>query len=167
MNDYYTVEKCREILQVESGASEKEIKKAYAKLVRQYPPEKDPEGFKEIRKAYEKLMKVAKTDNIQESEGEEIVIDPYLFYGRVISDYKINSTSNFKMVLTLAWYFCEDNNYSKAIEVLKAGINHTTKDSSLNLIYFMELLEISAGIKEVISVLLDEEKNADKTKLAL
>lgn len=44
-----------EILGVSRDADEKEIKKAYFKLVRQFSPEKDPEKFKEIREAYEYL----------------------------------------------------------------------------------------------------------------
>lgn len=42
-------------LGVERSASEAEIKQAYFALVRQHPPERDPEGFKRIRAAYEKL----------------------------------------------------------------------------------------------------------------
>lgn len=47
-NDY-------EILGVSAGADQKEIKRAYFKLVRQFSPEKDPERFQEIRGAYERL----------------------------------------------------------------------------------------------------------------
>ncbi|MGH9751358.1 MAG: J domain-containing protein [Blastocatellia bacterium] len=43
------------ILGVERTASESEIKQAYFALVREHPPERDPEGFKRIRVAYEKL----------------------------------------------------------------------------------------------------------------
>jgi curved DNA-binding protein CbpA len=43
------------ILGVERTASESEIKQAYFALVREHPPERDPEGFKRIRAAYEKL----------------------------------------------------------------------------------------------------------------
>jgi curved DNA-binding protein CbpA len=43
------------ILGVERAASESEIKQAYFALVREHPPERDPEGFKRIRAAYEKL----------------------------------------------------------------------------------------------------------------
>lgn len=42
-------------LGVERTASESEIKQAYFALVREHPPERDPEGFKRIRAAYEKL----------------------------------------------------------------------------------------------------------------
>ena len=44
-----------EILGLEEGADEKEIKRAYFKLVRQFTPEKAPERFQEIREAYENL----------------------------------------------------------------------------------------------------------------
>lgn len=37
------------------GASPREIKRAYFDLVREYPPEEQPESFKLIRAAYEKL----------------------------------------------------------------------------------------------------------------
>lgn len=50
MKDYY------EILGVAETAAKNEIKKAYFGLVRQYPPEKEPEKFKEYRKAYEVLF---------------------------------------------------------------------------------------------------------------
>ena len=45
-----------EILGVSPDASEKEIKRAYFKLIREHSPEEDPEGFKEIRMAYEMMM---------------------------------------------------------------------------------------------------------------
>lgn len=44
-----------EILGIEENADEKEIKKAYFRLIRKYSPEKDPERFQEIREAYERL----------------------------------------------------------------------------------------------------------------
>lgn len=44
-----------EVLELNPGASEKEIKKAYFKGVREHPPDKEPESFKEIRAAYETL----------------------------------------------------------------------------------------------------------------
>ena len=44
-----------EDLGVTPEADEREIKKAYFRLVRKHPPEKDPEKFKLIREAYETL----------------------------------------------------------------------------------------------------------------
>lgn len=49
MNTYY------EILGIQPGASQIEIKKAYFKMIRQYSPETDPEQFQKIREAYEYL----------------------------------------------------------------------------------------------------------------
>lgn len=43
------------ILGVSRQASEVEIKRAYFQLVREYPPEHEPEKFQEIRAAYEQL----------------------------------------------------------------------------------------------------------------
>ena len=43
------------VLGVNRNATETEIKQAYFALVREHPPERDPEGFKRIRAAYEKL----------------------------------------------------------------------------------------------------------------
>jgi curved DNA-binding protein CbpA len=44
-----------QVLGIERDASEPEIKRAYFTLVREHPPERDPEGFKRIRAAYEQL----------------------------------------------------------------------------------------------------------------
>ena len=47
------------ILGVEQKAGDEEIRKAYLKLVRQYPPDQNKEVFQKISKAYE-LIKNAK-----------------------------------------------------------------------------------------------------------
>ena len=49
MPDYFR------ILELEPGASQQEIKKAYFRLIREHSPDKDPEGFMKIREAYEQL----------------------------------------------------------------------------------------------------------------
>ncbi len=43
------------VLGVLRGAAPREIKRAYFSLVREYPPEENPDVFKIIRAAYEKL----------------------------------------------------------------------------------------------------------------
>lgn len=43
------------VLQVARNADEKTIKQAYFRLVREFPPEQEPERFQEIRAAYEQL----------------------------------------------------------------------------------------------------------------
>jgi curved DNA-binding protein CbpA len=42
-------------LGIEPSATQAEVKQAYFTLVREHPPERDPEGFKRIRAAYEKV----------------------------------------------------------------------------------------------------------------
>lgn len=44
-----------EILELSETASDAEIKKAYLKKVRQYPPEHAPEKFQQVRDAYEAI----------------------------------------------------------------------------------------------------------------
>lgn len=56
----------REVLGVSADAGQKEIKKAYFKLVRQFSPEKDPERFQEIRGAYERLQQGETRDRDKE-----------------------------------------------------------------------------------------------------
>jgi len=43
------------ILGLENQADEAEIKQAYFRKVREFPPEREPQKFQEIRQAYEKL----------------------------------------------------------------------------------------------------------------
>ena len=69
-NDY-------EILGVPVGADQKEIKRAYFKLVRQFSPEKDPERFQEIRGAYERLTQEKNRDKEESGLSMEIVDDPF------------------------------------------------------------------------------------------
>jgi len=60
------------VLGVENDASEAEIKQAYFALVREHPPEGDPDGFKRIRAAYEKLR----------AGGERAETDLFLIEGK-------------------------------------------------------------------------------------
>ena len=50
MKDYYS------ILEIPKSALKTEIKKAYFRMVRKYPPDRFPEDFKKIREAYEVLF---------------------------------------------------------------------------------------------------------------
>ncbi|HIQ22756.1 MAG TPA: J domain-containing protein [Planctomycetes bacterium] len=44
-----------QVLGLDSGSSEQEIRQRYLVLVRQFPPDRDPQRFAEIREAYDKL----------------------------------------------------------------------------------------------------------------
>src|SRR5437762_2662858 len=66
------------VLGLERDASEAEIKRAYFTLVREHPPERDPDGFKRIRAAYEQLKtssERAGTDLLL-IEGSSDTMDP-------------------------------------------------------------------------------------------
>jgi curved DNA-binding protein CbpA len=43
------------MLGIDRQADEAEIKRAYFRLVREYPPEREPEKFQQVRAAYEQL----------------------------------------------------------------------------------------------------------------
>jgi tetratricopeptide (TPR) repeat protein len=49
-----------QILEINKEANDEDVKKAYVKLVRQHPPDIDPEAFIKVRKAYENLKNPAK-----------------------------------------------------------------------------------------------------------
>jgi preprotein translocase subunit SecA len=66
------------VLQLEQGADKQAVKKAYFKLIRQYPPEKFPEKFKEIREAYEFLQDEVNIAQMQKSiQLPEEFVKPY------------------------------------------------------------------------------------------
>ena len=50
-----TVAEMYRLLELKEGAGPAEVKKAYFRLIRKFPPEKDPEAFQQLRKAYEAL----------------------------------------------------------------------------------------------------------------
>jgi curved DNA-binding protein CbpA len=43
------------VLGLQRGAELRQVKRAYFRLVREYPPEEEPEAFKKLRAAYEQL----------------------------------------------------------------------------------------------------------------
>lgn len=65
MNDKIESQDPYAVLGVARSAESDEIKRAYFRLVRAYPPEREPERFKEIRSAYERIntpQRRARTD---------------------------------------------------------------------------------------------------------
>lgn len=63
-----------EILGVEKNATDQEIKKAYNKRLRKYPPEKEADKYKEIREAYDTLRDKERRKNYDAyfEHGDEI-----------------------------------------------------------------------------------------------
>lgn len=68
---------CYEVLGLDPEAGADEIKRAYFRLVRLHPPEKDPEQFQQIRHAYE-ILKDAPSDSLQLSFP--VPTDPTVLY---------------------------------------------------------------------------------------
>lgn len=87
-----------EILGIEKNVTSQEIKKAYNKLLRKYPPEKEPEKYKEIREAYDTLRDEERRKNY----------DAYFNHGTEIQ--KLEKEAN---------ELIEQENYSKAETILK------------------------------------------------
>lgn len=79
-----------EVLGIEITNDEKEIKKAYARLIRKYSPENSPEKFSEISKAYKVLsnaeyreryikeLKLGKSFEVLINEFEDAILDENL-----------------------------------------------------------------------------------------
>ena len=87
-----------EILGVSPNATNQEIKKAYNKLLRKYPPEKETEKYKEIREAY---------DTLKDNDSRKNY-DAYFQYGNEITLLEKEANE-----------FIEKEEYSKAETTLK------------------------------------------------
>ncbi len=96
-----------QILNIPKNASQDEIKKAYYKLVRQFPPEKQPEQFKKIRSAYQTLKdskQKIQYDEMQKAEKYSAEITMLSAEGmKAIEESNWNiAIQKFKHILALA-----------------------------------------------------------------
>lgn len=120
MNPYYKT------LEIEQGADRQTIKKAYFKMIRKYPPDKNPAEFKKIREAYEYLQK---EENLLQLEWVETIPPEFeMPYYQVLEYHKNKQLDNAialcveilkisKMLpfqVLLATYYNENRNYGKA-----------------------------------------------------
>ena len=71
---------CWEVLGIEPTSDKKEIKKAYARLLKQYHPEENPEEFKQIQEAYQHCLhpdqEVESVSYKQEVRTENMEVEP-------------------------------------------------------------------------------------------
>lgn len=83
------LEELYSILEIDSDATEKDIKRAYARKVAKHHPEEDPDGWKKIHDAYTTLLEINKTRNDYQK-----LADVYSKLGSVTSDNIINPVIN-------------------------------------------------------------------------
>ncbi len=78
-----------EILQIESTTDEKAIKKAYAKLSREYHPQEHPEEFKNLKAAYKEAINYAKRHkSLEEKAIDQKAIEEKAINEKAIDDKK-------------------------------------------------------------------------------
>lgn len=139
------MENLYDILEIDKNASKKEIKLAYVKLLRMYPPEQNNDKFQNIRKAYE-ILSNEKSRNEYDAffeHGDEIkelekIAEEYLIQGefkKAIIQYKkiliINPNLNFaKNSLGLALAY--DNQLDKALEQFKELLEIDKENATYN-----------------------------------
>ncbi|SHF12029.1 J domain-containing protein [Caloramator proteoclasticus] len=141
MQNYY------EILQIKKGASSEEIKKAYARLLRKYHPERDEENFKRIREAYEILSNPEKRreydfqleygdeflETLQEVE-ELIELEEYEEAIGKLKRMTFIKPDDERIWVKLAEVYSKDGRIEEATEILQKALNYINNSA---LIYFM------------------------------
>ena len=93
--------KCYEVLGIQKGASQKEIKTAYRKLSLKYHPdrnkdEKDAEKFKEIIEAYQ-FLRLEEKKSTKKSDGDiaSTYTQFWRYYDGVNEDFRFKERPNF------------------------------------------------------------------------
>lgn len=129
------------VLQLEPEADKQDVKKAYFKLIRQYPPEKEPEKFKEIREAYEYLQNETNFENAQ-----KILILPEKYkipYNQVLEwireekydkaaelcEYVLNIQDILEFRILLGRSYILNGNSGKAVKLWE-GLHNSHKDNT-------------------------------------
>ncbi len=85
------------VLGLEHTATAADIKKAYFRLVREHPPERDPENFKRIRASYERLR-----DPEQREDADMRILNVWPGPGRKLRSPTPDLTLHREDVLTAA-----------------------------------------------------------------
>jgi curved DNA-binding protein CbpA len=68
-----------EVLGVSSDASEEKIRHRYLDLVRQHPPEQDPQGFARVREAYDMLREpIQRVERQLFGENRTVTMEEFL-----------------------------------------------------------------------------------------
>ncbi|EIN2711554.1 SEL1-like repeat protein [Escherichia coli] len=114
---------CWEILGLQSGAEERDIKRRYAQLVKNCRPEDDPAAWQQLHDAYEQALRYDDEDQWQEEEEEQPINmsrgivhprpvmtfrAPNTFSGHPLPDVTIKSEGEFTWRAVLDM-LCEEN----------------------------------------------------------
>lgn len=75
-----------QVLGIAPGSSVAEVKKAYARLLRQHRPDQDPVGFRRLRDAYEMAVRMAEHGVVWSDDDFEVAHDPARDSGPTPSD---------------------------------------------------------------------------------
>ena len=114
---------CWEILGLQPGVEERDIKRRYAKLVKNCRPEDSPEAWQQLHDAYEQALRYDDEDQWQEEEEEQPINmsrgivhprpvmtfrAPNTFSGHPLPDVTIKSEGEFTWQAVLDM-LCEEN----------------------------------------------------------
>lgn len=120
-----------ETLGISYDSDLKTIKKAYAKLLKIYNPEEDPEGYQRLREAYDKAIKDVKSTNRQQNLHISLVEN-------IGNDLYTNESDSDETVIKKQYQNINDNyeekhtnNTNKKIEEFLDKLNEIYNDNSL------------------------------------
>ena len=151
MQSYY------EILNIDKTADLKEIKRAYARLLRQHPPETDTEGFQKIREAYDVLSNEVSREsydkysentyqsNIYVQFQPEDGISSFHTPRQEVKEPQITEDSKHNEVLRLTQLYFEQGDYDRCVFILNSAFDRINPGNSKNILYYIELLKIYAA----------------------
>ncbi|EKG1116863.1 J domain-containing protein, partial [Escherichia coli] len=84
---------CWEILDLQPGAEERDIKRRYAQLVKNCRPEDDPAAWQQLHDAYEQALRYDDEDQWQEEEEEQPINMPRgIVYPRPVMTFRAPNT---------------------------------------------------------------------------
>ena len=141
---FFNINDAYRILGLESGADIKEVKKAYAALIKQYHPEEHPEEWKKIHDAYTFLcnwLNRSKTPSADpnsfafdpaSSESDNAMTDPYLFDDITGKSGSINEKDEEQILL--------DNLLNEAKKENGAAAFGSGADSARDREYFSDIM---------------------------
>ncbi|GEM_PF-2728727 len=116
-----------EILGISYDSDLKTIKKAYAKLLKIYNPEEDPEGYQRLREAYDQAIKAVKNNNKQQNLHINLVEN-------INDELDVNEQIIKKQYENINNYYEEQNNnndINQKIEEFLDKLNEIYNDNSL------------------------------------